>query len=171
MVQEETPSGDSPKEPARKGCLSTSYSLILVRISLVANIAVLIPVCLGLIVFGSSVPVVGSWGPATPARGILLSVYISILVMSIVLLALHSSSCVHVREQPAIENMVAALLSSQILYKITTPGTAGANNPIAISNLCMSALHALTLYSLWKKHTHQAQKEDEITEVKATLSN
>ena len=49
--------------------------------------------------------------------------------------------------------MIAALLLTQILYKITTPATAGANNPVAISNLCISAFHAVTLYLLWHRHT------------------
>lgn len=49
--------------------------------------------------------------------------------------------------------MIAALLTTQILYKITTPATAGPSNPVAISNLCISVLHATTLYLLWQKHT------------------
>jgi hypothetical protein len=49
--------------------------------------------------------------------------------------------------------MIAALLTTQILYKITTPATAGPANPVAISNLCISVLHATTLYLLWQKHT------------------
>ena len=169
MEKETVPA--SNYQPERRGCSSPSYSL-LIRISLVTNIVVLIPVCLGLIVYSSSGPVIGSWGPPTPARGILLSVYISVLVMSALLLGLHSSSQIQSRNQPAIESMVAALLTTQILYKITTPATAGATNPVAVSNLCISALHAGTLFALWKRHTHRAQIEDDTDisdPVKATL--
>jgi len=68
-----------------------------------------------------------------------------------------------------IEHMVATLLAAQILYKITTPATAGATNPVvlflhqsimllanplSISNLAISVLHAFTLRLLWQRHGH-----------------
>ena len=55
-------------------------------------------------------------------------------------------------DKTAIEHMVVALLSTQIMYKITTPATAGASNPAAISNLAISALHAVTLTLLWRQY-------------------
>ena len=62
---------------------------IFVRISLTANILILIAVCTVLLAYGNSEPVIYSWGPSTAARGILLSIYFAILVDSITLLALH----------------------------------------------------------------------------------
>ena len=138
-----------------------------VRLSLTLNIVVLIAVCTVLIAFGDSEPVTSVWGPATAARGILLSIYFSILVVSVVLLVLHSHFNDSEQDKVAIEHMVAALLSTQILYKITTPATAGPANPVAISNLCISALHALTLYLLWQKHTTASRIEKEVTTAKS----
>ena len=137
--------GEAAVESSRrpKACL------IFVRISLAVNIAVLIAVCTVLVAFSSSEPVIYTWGPPTPGRGILLSIYFAILVVSIVLLTLHINTHSAGNTRTAVESMVAALLSTQILYKITTPATAGAANPVAISNLCISALHAVTLYLLW----------------------
>ena len=122
---------------------------VFVRISLLVNIGVLIAVCTVLIAFCTSEPVIYTWGPPTAGRGILLSIYFSILVVSMVLLFAYSQSSGKQSSRIAVEYMVAALLSTQILYKITTPATAGAANPVAISNLCISALHTVTLYFLW----------------------
>ena len=128
--------------------VSCSRLLYFVRTSLAVNIAVLVAVCTVLIAFSSSEPVIYSWGPPTAGRGILLSVYFSILILSVLLLVLH----VRCADKAAIEHMVAALLAAQIFYKITTPATAGPSNPVAISNLCISALHAVTLYLIWQRH-------------------
>lgn len=129
-----------------------------VRISLAANIVILIAVCTVLIAFGTSEPVVYAWGTPTAGRGILLSIYFAILIMSILLFAMHYRS----PSNPAIQYMVAALLATQILYKVSTPITtalvrepssaAGGANPVAISNLCISGLHAVTLFLLWRWH-------------------
>jgi tetratricopeptide (TPR) repeat protein/uncharacterized membrane protein YgcG/predicted nucleotidyltransferase len=102
---------------------------------------VLIAVCT-VIAFGSSEPVVYSWGPPSSGQGILLSIYFAILFVSILLLAMHSRN----PNNAAIHHMVAVLLATQIIYKVSTPATAGAANPVAISNLCISGLHAVTLY-------------------------
>jgi hypothetical protein len=76
-------------------------------------VAVLIAVCLILLAFSTSEPVVSVWGPPTAARGILLSVYFAILiVISVLLLWLHVR-CV---DELTIEHMAAALLATQILY-------------------------------------------------------
>ncbi len=117
------------------------------RISLAANVLILIAVCTVLIAFGKSEPVTYVWGPPTDGRGILLSVYFAILVASMALLALH----VFYADKTPTEYMVAALLSVQILYKISTPATAGPGNPVAISNLAISVLHSVTLALLWRR--------------------
>ena len=120
-----------------------------VRLSLSVNVVVLIAVCTVLIAFSSSEPVVYAWGPPSSGRGILLSIYFAILFVSIVLLTMHSRN----PNNAAIHHMVAVLLATQIVYKVSTPATAGAANPVAISNLCISGLHAVTLYLLWKGET------------------
>jgi hypothetical protein len=125
-----------------------SRLLYFVRASLAVNIVVLVAVCTVLIAFSRDDRVIYSWGPPTAGRGILLSVYFSILILSILLLVLHA----HLPNKSAIELMVAALLAAQVLYKITTPATAGASNPVAISNLAISVLHGATLYLIWQRH-------------------
>jgi hypothetical protein len=132
---------------------------IMVRISLAINVAVLIAVCTVLIAFGDSEPVVFVCGPFTAARGILLSVYFAILVVSILLFGLH----VYCADKTSIEHMVAVLLATQVLYKISTPATAGPANPVAISNLCISVVHAATLYLLWRRYKPCAPGYQEAT--------
>jgi hypothetical protein len=100
--------------------------------SLIANVAVLIPVCGALLLEASLVADV--LGSASPARGILLSVYGAILVVSTGLLF---------KREPM---LVAPLLLLQVLYKLTTPFTVGSfTNPVVISNLVVAALHLTTL--------------------------
>jgi hypothetical protein len=111
----------------------------LIFASLGLNIAVLVPVCLGLLLKADWT--LSAYGPDTPARGILLSIYLAILLCSAGLL---------LKPIPA---MVAALLLVQIVYKITTPFTVGSfSNPVVVSNLGIAAFHSLTLWSIWK-HT------------------
>ena len=86
-----------------------------VRLSLTANIMVLTAVCTVLIAFGDSEPVIYAWGPATACRGILLSIYFSILVISVVLLILHTHINISEQDKGVVEHMVVALLSTQIL--------------------------------------------------------
>ena len=105
----------------------------MILISLIVNVLVLIPVCIGLI---GDVPWLSSvYGDYSPARGILLSVYGAILLVSIALL---------LKPLPI---LVAPLLLVQILYKVTTPFTVGSfTNPVVISNLLVAVLHLITLY-------------------------
>ena len=139
---------DAPEQPDAAGGTWMGRVKYFVRASLVVNVVVLIAVCTVLIAFGTSDEVVRVWGPPTAGRGILLSVYFSILVVSTLLMWLH----VYCVDRAAIEHMVAALLATQILYKITTPATAGASNPVAISNLAISVVHAVTLFLLWRRY-------------------
>lgn len=104
----------------------------MMQISLTTNVVVLIPVCLSLLLDAPWVP--NGWGEFSPARGILLSIYGAILLVSLGLLW---------RTEPV---AVAALLLVQVIYKITTPFTVGSfENPVVISNLVVAALHAMTL--------------------------
>ena len=109
----------------------------LIVFSLLLNIAVLIPVCAGLITDASWSQ--ASYGGVTPARGILLSIYLSILIASFVLLAFRDP------------RSVAALLSVQVIYKITSPVTVGTfDNPVVISNLGIAVFHTITLFFIWR---------------------
>jgi hypothetical protein len=115
----------------------------MILISLIVNVLVLIPVCIGLI---GDVPRVSSvYGSYSPARGILLSVYGAILLVSLVLLF------------KPLPMLVAPLLLVQILYKLTTPFTVGSfTNPVVISNLLVAVLHLITLYLILRTIRGQA---------------
>jgi hypothetical protein len=110
---------------------------VLIYASLGLNIFVLVPVCLGLL--NKADWTVAAYGGDTAARGILLSVYLAILVLSIGLL---------LKPIPA---MVAALLLVQILYKFSTPFTVGSfGNPVVAANLAIAAFHSITVWVIWK---------------------
>ena len=104
------------------------------KISLVLNVLVLIPVCSGILLKANWA--VDSYGVETPARGILLSIYLSILIFSAVLLFKFDPK------------FVMALLSVQIIYKLLSPIMVGTfTNPVIISNLFIALFHS---YSVWK---------------------
>jgi len=109
----------------------------MILLSLIVNVLILIPVCIGLI---GDVPRISSvYGPDSPARGILLSVYGSILLVSLALLF------------KPLPILVAPLLLVQVLYKLTTPFTVGSfTNPVVISNLIVAVLHLITLYLIFR---------------------
>lgn len=110
---------------------------VMIFASLGLNIFVLVPVCLGLLKKADWT--VAAYGPDAPARGILLSVYLAILICSLGLLA---------KPVPA---MVTALLLVQIIYKFTTPFTVGSfTHPVVLSNLAIATFHCLTLWVIWK---------------------
>jgi hypothetical protein len=124
--------------------MSTNTVLRMVRLSLGLNIAVLIPVCTVLIL--NLTPFVDVWGPATPARGILLSMYVSILVLSIGL---------WMQKNPM---LVAPMLAMQVCYKVMTPITVGTiTNPVVISNLVIAIVHGITLWYIVKYHRATAK--------------
>lgn len=104
----------------------------MMQISLITNVIVLIPVCLSLLLDAPWTP--NGWGEFSPARGILLSIYAAILLVSLGLLWWPDPAA------------VAALLLVQVIYKITTPFTVGSlENPVVISNLVVATVHLLTL--------------------------
>ena len=112
--------------------------------SLILNAAILVPVCLALLLH-SSLPtsladwVVEGYGQDSPARGILLSVYLAILVVTIALLF---------KPEPM---LVAILLLFQVLYKLTTPFTVGSFlNPVVITNMFVAFAHATSLIMISK---------------------
>jgi hypothetical protein len=106
-------------------------------LSLLLNVAVLLPVCGGLAADAGWAR--ASYGEDSPARRILLSVYMAIGLVSVALL--------FVRRPVA----VAALLLVQIVYKVTTPFTVGTlANPVVVSNLAIAAFNAATLAVTWR---------------------
>jgi hypothetical protein len=115
---------------------------IMLLLSLLLNIAVLIPVCGSMLVdtYGSGSEWVREcYGPDSPGRRILLAVYLSIGLVSAGLL---------VWRQPM---AIAALLAVQIVYKVLTPITVGTlHNPVVISNLLIAAFHTAAITILWR---------------------
>jgi len=106
-----------------------------IYISLILNIVVLVPIVVLMALKAKLVD--DTWGLFTAARGILWSIYFAILVVSIALLFL------------PIAAFVAALLSVQVIYKITTPFTVGRiGHPVVISNLVISVVHIVTLINI-----------------------
>jgi len=109
----------------------------MLMLSLVLNVIVLTPICLGLVADAGWIA--EAYGPRAPARDILLSVYLAMFLASAAFLF---------RPVPS---MVAALLLVQIVYKVTTPFTVGTvMNPVVASNLAIAAFHAVTLVLLWR---------------------
>jgi len=110
---------------------------VMIKLSLALNVLVLVPVCSSLL--SGAGWTLAAYGPASPARGILLSIYLAILVVSVGLLF---------KPVPA---MVAALLVVQIVYKLTTPLTVGTlANPVVLSNLAIAAFHAATVAAIYQ---------------------
>lgn len=109
----------------------------LARAALLLNVAVLIPVCAGLV--ADAAWSIRGYGEFTQARGILLSIYIAIAIVSGLLLILRDV------------RMVAALLLVQVVYKIITPFTVDTfQNPIVVSNIGIAIFHTVTLVVLWR---------------------
>jgi hypothetical protein len=109
-------------------------TMLFPKISLILNILVLIPVCLGILLKANWAA--ESYGIESPARSILLSIYLAILIFSVVRLFKFDPK------------MVMALLSVQIIYKLLSPIMAGTiTNPVIISNLFIALVHS---YSVWK---------------------
>jgi hypothetical protein len=126
-------------KPRGAGCIGDLIVLqkVLITLSLALNIIVLIPVCSGLLTNAGWTAT--AYGAASPARGILLSVYLAILLVSVGLLV------------KPIPFMVAALLLVQIVYKLTTPFSVGnIANPVVVSNLGIAAFHCVTLFAIWR---------------------
>lgn len=104
------------------------------KLSLLLNILVLIPVCSSILL--KSNLVIDSYGIETPALGILLSIYLTILIFSVVFLFKFDPK------------FVMALLLVQVVYKVLSPIMVGTlTNPVIICNLFIALFHS---YSIWK---------------------
>lgn len=121
----------------------------MIVISLLLNIAVLIPVIAVLALStrrGIDARARFPWGQRTPARDILLSIYVAILVASITLLVAVAVS----GPSLVIESAAVALFAVQIVYKVLTAVTVtdALRNPVVLSNLGIAAVHAVTVATL-----------------------
>lgn len=93
--------------------------------ALILNIAVLVPVTVS--IFRKSEWTLEAYGNQTPSRQILLCIYLSILIWSIIILILRSNSS------------AIALLSIQATYKLLSVLiTKDLSNPVIISNLLIA---------------------------------
>jgi hypothetical protein len=109
----------------------------MVVLSLLLNVLILVPVCFGLATDAHWTRTI--YGEPTSARGILFSVYLSILFASAFLLVFRDP------------RPVAMLLTFQVIYKLSTPLTVGTlQNPVVISNLGIAVFHIITLYLIWR---------------------
>jgi hypothetical protein len=107
----------------------------MVTASLLLNIFVLIPVCITLL--WNNKHMNNAAGIFTPARGILLAIYLTILIASITLLYFTDLK------------LAFGLFIMQIMYKVLSPFTVKTiKNPIVISNLLIAAFHLITIYSM-----------------------
>ena len=113
-----------------------------IYVSLAVNIVVLVPILV--LMFIKSPLVDRAWGPFTEARGILMAIYFAILAASVALLFFPVAA------------FIVALLSVQVVYKVTTPFTVGTiKNPVVISNLVISVLHVATVVSIFSTMGNQ----------------
>lgn len=116
--------------------------VLMIKLSLVLNVVILIPVCAGLL---NGAPWVQSaFGADTPARSILMSVYMALLITSVGFLLFPNP------------NAVAVLLFVQVLYKAITPFAVGSwGHPVVLTNLFVIAIHTLTLMLIWTTMARQ----------------
>jgi hypothetical protein len=115
----------------------------MIIVSLLLNVAVLTAVIGSLV--AKAEWTASAYGERTPARDILLAIYLAILAASAALL-------VGVLAVPHgwMLGAVSALLSLQIVYKVLTVVTVSRalRNPVVLSNLGIAAVHAVTLMVL-----------------------
>ena len=121
----------------------------MILVSLLLNILVLIPVVAVLVLStrrGIDARARFPWGVRTPARDILLAIYVSILVVSIALLVAVAVS----GPSLVIESAAVALFAVQIVYKVLTAILVrdALRNPVVLSNLGIAAVHAVTVATL-----------------------
>ncbi len=112
----------------------------MIVVSLVLNILVLIAVGGSLI--GKAGWTRSAYGDRTPARDILLAIYLAILIASAGLLVGHLLG-----PAPWMLGGIVALLGVQIVYKVLTVVTVerALRNPVVLSNLGIAAVHAVTI--------------------------
>ncbi len=113
----------------------------MVSVSLVLNVLIVVPVSIGMLTGQAGMDAV--FGPTSPARQILASVYLAIGAVSVMALA-----GLLLGHGPTIIPMVAGLLILQVVYKLITVGTVGLGNPVVLTNLLVVVVHSVTLVVL-----------------------
>ncbi len=109
----------------------------MITASLIINIVVLIPVCY--FILTNNFRMVKTMGEFTPARGILLAIYTTILLASILLIFFTDVK------------LAFALFFMQIVYKLLSPFTVKTlKNPVVISNIFIAIFHLVTIYTMIK---------------------
>lgn len=109
----------------------------MITASLILNIAVLIPVCYFMLT--NNFRMVKTMGEFSPSRGILLAIYTTILLASILLIFF------------ADVKLAFALFFMQIVYKLLSPFTVKTfKNPVVISNIFIAIFHLVTIYTMIK---------------------
>ena len=105
---------------------------ILLKLSLILNIVVLLPLCVGFL--NNAEWVQASYGDSSPARSILLAVYLAILISSFVFLFYTDT------------RMVIVLLALQVTYKFVSALTVGSlTHPVVISNIAIAVFHTVVI--------------------------
>lgn len=105
---------------------------MILQASLILNILVLAPVCLGILL--NQAWTVRGYGEPSDARSILLAVYLAILASSLYLLFVGSN------------DRVVNFLSLQILYKTLSLLTLrSVRNPVIMSNLLIAIFHGAAI--------------------------
>lgn len=114
----------------------------MITASLILNIVVLIPVCFFMLT--NNYRMVKTLGEFTPARGILLAIYTTILLASILLIFF-----------PDVK-LAFALFFMQIVYKLLSPFTVKTlKHPFVISNIFIAIFHLVTIYTMIETGTLQ----------------
>lgn len=114
----------------------------MITASLILNIVVLIPVCSFMLT--NNYRMVKTLGEFTPAQGILLAIYTTILLASILLIFL-----------PDVK-LAFALFFMQIVYKLLSPFTVKTlKHPFVISNIFIAIFHLVTIYTMIETGTLQ----------------
>ncbi len=109
----------------------------MITASLILNIVVLIPVCYFMLT--NNVRIVKTLGEFTPSRGILLAIYATILLASILLIFF------------ADVKLAFALFFMQIVYKLLSPFTVKTlKHPFVISNIFIAIFHLSTIIHMLK---------------------
>ncbi len=115
--------------------------MLMLTFSLLANVAITFAVTFAIWRNSDHIAVV--FGPDTPARRILACVYLAIGVASLYALVQLAAG------QPDVTRAVAiTLMPLQIVYKLMTAISISPRHPVVAANLCIVALHAVTLLTL-----------------------
>ncbi len=115
----------------------------MINLSIVINVIVLFPVIS--VILLNLVQVERVWGENQPSRQILVSIYIAILLASILVNFLKNKTKVLV---------AITIFSMQIVYKVLTAVLVfnAFSNPVVLSNLAITLVHLSTIFVVFKYH-------------------